>query len=80
MISVAFVHLCIIVIYHFLTYTCHCNIENKLHIFKEKLVKYRRRDDLVNVALLDIPERTYNYSEYQDGLVSDDFINREQAS
>ena len=26
-----------------------------------------------DITLLDIPERTYNYSQYQDGLVSDDF-------
>ena len=26
-----------------------------------------------DLGLLDIPECTYNYTEYQDGLVSDDF-------
>ena len=26
-----------------------------------------------NIALLNIPERACNYTEYQDGLVSDDF-------
>ena len=26
-----------------------------------------------NVALLNIPECTYNYTEYRDELVSDDF-------
>ena len=74
MISLAFTQLCIIVIYHFLTYTCHCNIENTLYNVKEKLVKYLRKDNhTIDVALLDIPERTHNYNEYQDGLVSDDF-------
>ena len=75
MITLAFMQLCIIVIYHFLTYTCHCDIENTLYTVKEKLTRYRRKNNyLINVALLDIPERTYNYNEYQDGLVSEDFI------
>ena len=79
MITLAFIQFCIIVVYHFLTYTCHCDIERALHAVKEKLMKHRREDyHSVNIALLDIPERTYNYSEYQDGLVSDDFVpNRE---
>ena len=74
MTCMAFIQLCIIVVYHFLTYTCHCNIENSLQSFRNKLVNYftvdRHRND---IALLNIPERTYNYCEYQDGLVSDDF-------
>ena len=75
MISLAFIQFCIIVIYHFLTYTCHCNIENTLHTVKEKIMKHRSRDfHLINIALLNIPERTHNYNEYQDGLVSDDFL------
>ena len=36
MISLAFIQFCIIVTYHFLTYTCHCNIEYALHRIKEK--------------------------------------------
>ena len=76
MISLAFLQFCIIVIYHFLTYTCHCSVENKLQIFKEIMVNYmcKRKDDYsVNIELLNVPERTYNYNEYQDGLVSEDF-------
>ena len=75
MISLAFIQFCITVIYHFLTYTCHCNIENTLNTVRKKLMKHRRREcHPINVALLNIPERTYNYNEYQDGLVSDDFV------
>ena len=74
MISLAFIQLCFIVLCHFFTYTCHCDVENTLKIVKEKLVKRRKNyHHSINVALLDIPERTYNYSEYQDGLHSDDF-------
>ena len=77
MISVAFIQLCIIVTYHFFTYTCHCDIKNTLCTVKEKLAKQFRKDHQTiesDVSLLDIPERTYNYSEYQDGLHSDDFL------
>ena len=78
MISLAFIQFCTIVLYHFLTYTCHCNVEIILKTSKEKLVNfcyrnYSKNNHYIDVALLNIPERTYNYSEYQDGLVSDDF-------
>ena len=74
MIVLAFIQFCIIMVYHFLTYTCHCNIENTLHAVKIQLLKCRRKDDhLINVALLNVPNCTYNYSEYQDGLISEDF-------
>ena len=29
--------------------------------------------NVIDLSLLDIPERTYNYTEYRDRLVSDDF-------
>ena len=75
MISLAFIQFCLIVIYHFLTYTCHYNIENALRSVREKLVNCFAKDHhAFDIALLDIPECTYNYSEYQDGLVSDDFV------
>ena len=74
MISLTFIQLCIIVIYHFLIYTCHCNIGNTLVIIKVKLIKYcRNNSHKSNIILHNIPECTYNYREYQDGLVSDDF-------
>ena len=73
-ISLAFIQLCIIIIYHFLIYTCHCNIGNTLLIIKVKLMKYcRGNSHKSNIILHNIPECTYNYREYQDGLVSDDF-------
>ena len=72
MIIVAFIQFCIIILCHFLTYTLHCNAA-----IKENLVKLwnRRKSNHCSyeVRLLNIPERTYNYEEYQDGLVSDDF-------
>jgi len=79
MISLAFIQFCTIVFYHFLTYTCYCNVATALKTVKVKMMRYcyRSNDDHNNVdlALLDIPERAYNYNEYQDGLVSDDFLN-----
>ena len=78
MISLAFIQLFIIVLYHVLTYTCHCNIVIVLQTLRGKVmklcynnhIKYKARFD---IELLNIPECTYNYNEYQDGLVSDDF-------
>ena len=77
MISLAFIQFCTILLCHFLTYTCHYNVVIILVTLKEKLMKLCNQRTPVNtsddISLLDIPERTYNYSEYQDGLVSDDF-------
>ena len=78
MISLAFIQFCTIVLYHFLTYTCQCNVVTMLQAGKQKIMKYFSLEkdicqNLNNLELLDIPERTYDYTEYQDGLVSDDF-------
>ena len=79
MISLAFVQFSIIVLYHFLTYTCHCDVMCVLKIAKQKLAIKLCKKNLSSrsysndVPLLNIPDRTYNYSEYRDGLVSDDF-------
>ena len=78
MISLTFIQLFIIVLYHVLTYTYHCSIVIALQTLKGKVMKlcynnhtkYKARFD---IELLNIPECTYNYNEYQDGLVSDDF-------
>ena len=77
MISLGFLQLCIITIYHFLTYTCRFNIVSIMQNIKQNVKKTCNKKhlklDSYNVALLNIPERRYNYAEYQDGLVSDDF-------
>ena len=73
MISLVFIQLCSIVVYHFFMFTCHCDVENLLQNFKKKFKFCKIQHHLDNVRLLNIPERTYNYSEYQDGLVTDDF-------
>ena len=78
MIGLAFIQFCIIVLHHFLTYTCHCDIVIMLQKRKQVVMTYyrtkkRKCQNSINVELLDIPECTYSYAEYQDGLVSDDF-------
>ena len=78
MISLAFVQFGTIVMCHFLTYTCHCDITCMLKIAKQKLMislcsKKNLSTDLNDTALLNIPDCTYNYTEYRDGLVSNDF-------
>ena len=74
MMSLALIQFSIVVIGHFFVYTCHSkfSIKRKIQMFSNKRKSNQCSFD---VALLDIPERTYNYSEYQDGLVSDDFKN-----
>ena len=77
MISLAFIQLCTIVLYHFLTYTCHCNIVSSVQTMQHAIMKYFKRSNKSQNSnyheLLDIPDCTYNYSEYRDGLISDDF-------
>ena len=78
MITLAFIHFFAVAFYHFLTYACHCNAMIVLQTLKTKLMKfwykkYFKDNSKFDVKLLNIPERTYNYSEYQDGLISDDF-------
>ena len=78
MISLTFIQLFAIIFYHFITYTCHCNVATILQTLKGHLTRlwyksYFKNDLILNVELLNIPERSYDYSEYQDGLVSDDF-------
>ena len=70
MISLAFTQFCTIVLYHFLMYTCHYNIETILQNVKEKTMGYchRSNDTHHNVTLCDIPECTHNYKEYCEGL------------
>ena len=78
MISLALVQFVTIVLYNFLTYTCHCDVIGMLKTTKQKLMMKLCKKKSVscvsnNIALLNIPECTYNYNEYRDGLVSGDF-------
>ena len=76
MISLAFIQFCLIVIYHFLTYTCHCDVINKIKLGKQMMQGITKKNECkisIYLEILDIPECTYNYNQYQDGLVSDDF-------
>ena len=77
-ISLAFIQFCIIVLYHFLTYTCHCNVVIMLETGKQKTMEYfnmkkNRCKDFNDLQILNVPECAHNYTEYQDGLDSDDF-------
>jgi len=78
MISLTFFHFCSIILYHFLTHTCCYNFVAFLKNTKQKLMKLNRKSHLQHVfndvASLNIPKRMYNYAEYQDGLVTDDFM------
>ena len=71
MISLAFIQFFTIVMYHFLTYTCHFDVLTSLRTVRESLMRFCgvRLDTgihLNDIALLDIDENTYNYNEYQE--------------
>ena len=74
MISLALIQFCIIVLHHFFTYACHFNTATMFQAIKETMInKETKWQDLNSIKLLKIPECTYNYTEYQDGLISEDF-------
>ena len=65
MISLALFQFCTIVFYHFLTYTCHCNVVATLKTGKKRLMKLCTicRKDIKNsndLTLLNIPEPIHN--------------------
>ena len=72
MMSLALIQFTIIVLSHFLVYTCQCKFD-----IKERLTmifnKKKPNRSSFDVTLLNIPECMHDYKEYQDGLVSDDF-------
>ena len=72
MISLALLQFCIMIVCVHACKSTYLSIKDKLiALFNRKKSDHHFYD----IALLDIPEHTYNYSEYQDGLVSDDFNN-----
>ena len=75
MIGIALFHFIIIILFHFLTFTCCCDVENMLWMVKEKIARlcYSSTHPNCKSYSLQIPERTYNYTEYREGLVTDDF-------
>ena len=77
MISLAFIQFCITLLYHFLTYTIRCKVIDNLYVVLENLkhfFKLKTSTTQQFTETLDIPERTFNYTAYQDGLISDDFV------
>ena len=62
MISLAFFQLSIIVLYHFLTYTCRCNVAHVLLNLKNNFTELSNKIYVTgfDAELLNIPERTYN--------------------
>ena len=78
MVTIALVYFTTILLYHFLTFMCHCNVENMLWDVKEKMIKCCHLTHYTphtsdHVMTCEIPELTYNYAEYRDELVTDDF-------
>ena len=70
MIGLAFLQFCVIVLHHVLTYTFHCNIVATLQAINQTMrKKFIKKTECHNLELLNVPKCTYNYAEYQDGLV-----------
>ena len=71
MISLAFIQFFTVVLYHFLTYTCHFDVLTTLQTVRENLMRFcavrlDTSNHLNEIALLDIDENAYNYNEYQE--------------
>ena len=76
MMSLALIQFSVIVLGQILVCTCNGKFFKFIKKILTKLFHKRKSNHhSFNVELLDIPERAHNYSEYQDGLVSDDFNN-----
>jgi len=65
-------------LYYFIVYACHFNVVSSYEkIIKNRLksffVQKKDHHSIIDVALPDIPDHTYNYHEYQGGFVSDVF-------
>ena len=65
MISLILIQFCTIVFYHFLTYTCHCNIVTGLLTIKEKVMKLCNKKDgahsiHINIYLMSVHTITMN--------------------
>ena len=75
MIGCALLQFSVIVLYHFVTFALHWNIIDIFHMVKGKVMnKFCTTTSHENTVLFNIPERTFNYNEYREGLTSDDFI------
>ena len=75
MIGCALLQFSVIVLYHFVTFALHWNIIDIFQMVKGKLMnKFYTTTSHENTVLFNIPERTFNYNEYREGLTSDDFI------
>ena len=67
LISLTLMQFCITVLYHFLTYTFHCNV-----VIKEKLMNIFPITRISNYLSYDVPlVNTHNYNEYEDDIFSD---------
>ena len=72
---VTFIQFCLIILYHILIYTLHCDLVNVFKWLVKKITPVNKSNQLFGHknAPLNIPDCTHNYTEYREGLVSDDF-------
>ena len=74
MVAISLLQFCLIIFSHLLTYALHCDLIKILKAVATRMIPSKKPDSFIahNVPL-DIPERSFNYAEYRDGLISDDF-------
>ena len=83
MVALVAVHFTFIVIYHIVNYTLGAKFKSKVNffiifVFEMMTRKWRRMKSMKNKIITpysnEIPEITYNYSEYQEPLVGEDYM------
>ena len=73
MVVITVVQCCLIILCHILIYALHCDFVNIFKFIARKIQFYKQNQYVYQYAPHNIPDRVYNYAEYRDGLVSDDF-------
>ena len=74
MVIITFIHFCLIIFFHILIYTLHYDLINTIKTLVKKIPLFDKSNRFpVHNSQLNIPDCAYNYAEYRDGLVSDDF-------
>ena len=73
MVVITVVQCCTIILGHILIYALHCDFINIFKFIARKIQFYKQSQYVYQYAPHNIPDRAYNYAEYRDGLVSDDF-------
>ena len=74
MVTTVFIKFCLIILSHIITYSLHCDLISVLKAKTNKITWFKKSEQFCGInSSLQIPDRAYNYTEYRDGFVSNDF-------